>query len=199
MKFILPKQQLLLAHNLHEMKEVSKNVKLASITNLRRLLHVFKQHLIGCKVCKTLRYYIHLWYSISISSLTKTSIWFKSHILSFLSRCDPLLRKAVCWLCFVLSNLHLPNHNILVALLVSVKSPPWVGVHWALNLWCKNHWILSNFIVENPIKLKLKFQGNLGVFLVLLESIQWIRSCGNDFLFLYPMCKRYWFLSYFCN
>jgi len=162
---------------------MSKNVKLASITILRRLLQISKQLLIGCKVCKTLRYYIHLWYSISISSLTKTSIQFKAHILLFLSRqrCDPLLRKVVCWLCFVLSNLHLPNHKILVTLLVSVKSPPWVGVHRGLNLWCKNHWIMSNFLIENPIKLKLKFQGNSVVFLVLLESPRWIRSCGGDF------------------
>jgi hypothetical protein len=151
------------------MKEMSKNVKLASITILRRLLHVFKQLLNGCKVCKMLRYYIDLWYCISISSLTKTSIWFKSpHILFFLSRqrCGPLLRKVVCCLCFVLSNLHLPNHNILVALLASVKSLPWVGMHWGLNLWCKNQWILSNFIVENPIKIKISriFGCFLGIF-----------------------------------
>jgi hypothetical protein len=98
-----------------------------------------------------------------------------------------------------LSDLHLPNHNILVALLVLVKSPPWVWVHQGLNLWCKNHWILSNFIIGNSIKLKLKFQGNFNVFLVLLESPQWIRSCGGDFKFLHPMCKRYWFLSNFLN
>ncbi len=56
-----------------------------------------------------------------------------------------------------------------------------------LNTLFLSYWILNNFVIENSIKSKLKFlERNWSVLLVLLESLQWIRFYGGNFLNFRP-------------
>jgi len=39
---------------------------------------------------------------------------------------------------------------------------------------CKSYWILDNFMIKNLMKSKQNVLGELGLFLLLLKSSQWV-------------------------